>query len=128
MRRALIVVALLAAGVLGSSCSREGPPAPQPSVPPLTAAEGQAIEAALVSQEVQNVLAVIATDVRGAYQDGGNLLLPPGTTLTIDLATFVAYGGTGSVRGTLSGSATGSWELLLVREDDTWRVYGTRAS
>lgn len=128
MRRALVVVALLTAAVLGSSCSREGSPAVQPNVPPLTATEGQAIESALVSQEVQDVLAVVATDVRAVYQDGEDLLLPPGTTLKIDLATFATDGGTGSVRGTLSGSKTGTWELLLVREDEVWRVYGTRAS
>lgn len=126
MRRTLIVAALLAAALLGSSCSREDPPTAQPSYPPLTAAEGEAIAAALVSQDVQDVLTVVSTDVRAVYQDSEDLLLPPGTTLAIDLATFVAEGGAGSVRGTLSGSKAGAWELLLVREDDTWRIYGTR--
>jgi hypothetical protein len=85
-----------------------------------TAQDGARFASALVNAQSPELPSVLAVGVKANVA-----VLPPGSSLSVDTAHAVVDGPRARVPATVTGPLAGRWVLLLVREDGTWRVYGT---
>ena len=70
---------------------------------------------------------VIATELRSQFDSRGRPLLPPGSHVSINDATFHALSAQlATVDAVVSGSDPGRWQLVLVREAGRWLLLSTR--
>lgn len=93
----------------------------------LTAGQVMALEKGVTAPGVSAEAAIVAAEVRPEFLKAGRSLLPAGSSLRIDAASFrQTNAGTATVTGTVTGPGGGRWLLLLVREDGRWLLIGTR--
>ncbi len=134
----LVVGAGLAAGVVlltggdqgtggpGASPSASPSPSDAPDPPP-TPEERQQITQALNSADEDLLAALLSKAIRDAPREGGPPI-PAGTSVDVRWDTFqLAPPDTATVTTTLSGSTSGTYTMVLVREDDTWRILAAAA-
>jgi hypothetical protein len=70
---------------------------------------------------------IIAVEVRTQFEQLGRQLLPQGSRLSIDAATFRAVSAQfATVHATVTGPVAGAWQLVLIRENGEWLLLGTR--
>jgi hypothetical protein len=109
------VAGVLAMAGLGAGLA-VGLGGPSITVPPLAKAEQARLE--------QGILAI---DVRSQFEQAGKLLLPAGSHMAINDATFQAVSAQmATVDATETGPNPGYWQLMLVREAGHWQLLGTR--
>lgn len=83
----------------------------------------QGVTAPTVTQEAS----VVAMEVRSQFERRGELLLPAGSRMSIDGATFHSVSAQlATVDATVHGPQPGRWQLVLIREAGQWLLLGTR--
>ena len=81
----------------------------------------------IAAPTVTSQATVVAVEVRHAFETRGKLLLPAGSHVSINQATFRELSGQlATVDAVVSGPAPGHWQLVLVRESGQWLLVGTR--
>jgi len=76
--------------------------------------------AALTNPRAPELSSVLAVGV-----EAKDAVLPPGSSLSVDIALAVVDGTRARVPAMVTGPLAGRWVLLLVRQEGTWRVYGS---
>ena len=124
-----LVLLLVGAAVVGAATAavlvlvlgggRSSTPA-HGSLPP---ARVQQLETALVSQDPATQQSAIDPAVFASLQQGGQPLLPAGSTLSIDPATARVDGQAATVSATVTGPRSGRFTLQLALEGGTWVVF-----
>jgi hypothetical protein len=85
------------------------------------------LEHGLVAPGIKAEAGVMAGEIRGQFLARGQPLLPAGSRIRIDPATFEATSPqTATVRTTVTGPQPGHWLLLLIKEGANWLLIGTR--
>jgi hypothetical protein len=85
------------------------------------------LERGMTAPHITAEAAVLAIEIRAQFLDKGQLLLPAGSWVRIDRATFEASSSaTATVDASVTGPQSGHWQLLLVREHGNWLLIGTR--
>lgn len=93
----------------------------------LTVQQVRVLAQGITAPTVTSEAAIIATDVRAQFIKNGRILLPAGSSLRIDAASFRQTNAeTATVTAIVSGPAAGRWQLMLVRESGQWLLIGTR--
>jgi len=123
---AVVATVLVAAGLgAGLAVSLGGSSAP--AAPPLTKAEQVRLEQGITASTTATEADVLAIEVRSQFERAGKLLLPAGSHLAINDATFQAVSlQMASVDATETGPHSGHWQLTLVREEGHWQLLGTK--
>lgn len=94
---------------------------------PFPAAQQDRLEQGIDAPTVTAQAGIVAAEIRGQFEKLGKPLLPPGSRLSIDAATFHAASAQfATVNAAVTGPQPGSWQLVLIREDGQWLLLGTR--
>jgi len=120
------VAGVLAMAGLGAGLA-VGLGGPSITVPPLAKAEQARLEQGIAAPVIAAEASVLAIDVRSQFEQAGKLLLPAGSHMAINDATFQAVSAQmATVDATETGPNPGYWQLMLVREAGHWQLLGTR--
>ena len=85
------------------------------------------LERGITASTVAAQANVVAMEVRNQFEQLGKPLLPAGSRLLIDGASFHTLSAQlATVDATVSGPSPGRWRLVLVREAGQWLLLGTR--
>lgn len=110
----------------GSSGARPSAPGGA-SATVLTVVQQSRLEHGITAPGLSAQAAVIAPSVRNQFISLGQPLLPAGTQMHIEPATFmVTRSGIAVVTASTSGTQTGRWQLMLARDGANWSLIGTR--
>jgi hypothetical protein len=125
---AVVVIGVLAVGGAAAAATAElNVSSPSLSGPGLSSSQQKNLERGINAPAVATEADVLATGLRGQFMERGEPLLPPGSHLRIDVASFRATSGdTATVDAVVTGPATGHWRLLLIRQGGSWLLIGTR--
>jgi hypothetical protein len=97
------------------------------TAPPLTKAEQARLEHGITAPTIATEASVLAVEVRSQFEQAGKQLLPAGSHIVIDDATFQTVSlQVATVDATETGANPGDWQLMLVREAGHWQLLGTR--
>jgi hypothetical protein len=123
----LVLIAGLAVGLItafsGSNSSQRG----STSAIEFNTAQQIRLERGLTESEIGSQATIVAPEIRSQFMGRGQLLLPAGSQVRIEPATFqVTPSGIATVNAVITGSEPGRWQLLLVRDDGNWALIGTR--
>ena len=118
----------LAVGLRGSSQSQAT------AAPTITVAAAQftksqqvRLEQGITAPTVTAEASILAIEVRSQFEQQGKPLLPAGSHVSILDATFHAFSAQlATVNATVTGSSSGHWTFVLVRETGQWLLVGTR--
>jgi hypothetical protein len=128
----LVVVGVLAlAGVgigLEVGLSRPSPSrATAATAMQLTKLEQARLEQDMTAPTIAAEASVLAIEVRSQFEQAGKLLVPVGSHIAINDATFHAVSARmATVDATETGPHPGHWQLMLVHEAGHWQLLGTR--
>ena len=87
----------------------------------------QRLEKGITAPTVTSQASVVAVEVRHAFEARGKPLLPAGSHVSINQATFHELSAQlATVDAVVSGPAPGRWQFVLVRESGQWLLVGTR--
>lgn len=93
----------------------------------LTKPQQVQLEQGIAASTVTAQASVLAVEVRSMFEQQGKPLLPAGSHVSINDATFHAFSGRfATVDASVSGPSPGRWQFVLVRENDRWFLLGTR--
>jgi len=93
----------------------------------LSSAQQSRLERGLTAPSVAGELTVVAAEVRAPFMSRGQRLLPAGSRVRIEPATFKAGTvKTATVDAVLTGPHPARWQLLLINESGNWLLIGTR--
>lgn len=133
---ALVAIGIELAVVLGNPSSTgtraaatatavaSGTPAAAASFP---ATQRDRLEQGITAPTVTAQAGVVAAEVRGQFKRKGKPLLPPGSRLSIDAASFRTVSARlATVTAAVTGPEPGTWQLVLIRENGQWLLIGTR--
>jgi hypothetical protein len=85
------------------------------------------LEQGITAPTIAVEASVLAIEVRGPFEQAGQLLLPVGSHIAINGATFqVVSAQMATVDATETSPNPGYWQLMLVREAGHWQLLGTR--
>jgi hypothetical protein len=85
------------------------------------------LEQTIAASTVTKQASVIAMEVRSQFEQRGELLLPAGSRVSIDGATFHSSSARlATVDATVRGPRPGRWQLVLIRETGQWLLLGTK--
>ena len=87
------------------------------------------LDRALASQSTATVATVLASSVRAGYLAHPAPLLPAGSTIIIDeksVHLLTDGSGLATATATVTGPQPGRYEIDLVDENGSWRVFSTR--
>jgi hypothetical protein len=88
-----------------------------PTAPPLTKAEQARLERGITAPTIAAEASVLAIEVRSQFEQAGKLLLPVGSQVAINDATFQAVSAQmATVDATEKGPNPGHWQLLGTRK------------
>jgi len=94
---------------------------------PFPAAQRDRLQQGITAPTVTAQAGVVAAEVRGQFEKLGRPLLPLGSRLSIDAATFRASSAQfATVTAAVTGPQPGTWRLVLIQEDGQWLLLGTR--
>jgi hypothetical protein len=112
----------LAVGLGGSSSSTTAVAAAQ-----LTRPQQLRLEQGITAPTVVAEARVLATEARRQFEQQGKPLLPAGSRVSINDATFHALSAQlADVDASVSGPSPGRWQFVLVHENGQWLLLGTR--
>jgi hypothetical protein len=125
---AVLVVAGVGVGLTIGLRSRPAGTATGHAVSSLLSSTQQTrLERGLTASTVTAQADSLALEVRSKFEDRGEPLLPAGSHVSIDPATFhMLSAQLATVDATVSGPKPGHWQLVLVRESGQWLLIGTR--
>jgi hypothetical protein len=127
---AAIVGGVLLAGVgVGLAVGLSGPSstATARATTVFTGPQQQRLEKGITAPTVTSQASVVAVEVRHAFETRGKPLLPAGSHVSINQATFHEVSAQlATVDAVVSGPAPGHWQFVLVRESGQWLLVGTR--
>ena len=93
----------------------------------LPAAQRTRLEQGITASAVTTQASIVAAEVRSQFEQLGKALLPPGSRLLINAATFRPISAQlATVTATVTGPDQGTWQLVLIREAGQWQLLGTR--
>jgi hypothetical protein len=85
------------------------------------------LEHGITAPTITAQASVLATEVRSQFEQQGKPLLPAGSHVSINDATFHALSPQlAAVDASVSGPGPGRWQFVLVREAGQWLLLGTR--
>src|ERR1019366_4913555 len=113
----LLLAAGLTAGLLTACGSSKSPSHTNPAAVKFAPAQQVRLERRLTAPGIAAQASVVAGEVRNEFVRRGQSLLPAGSRMRIDSATFHAISsGTATVSAVITGPEPGHWQLLLVSE------------
>jgi hypothetical protein len=84
------------------------------------------LEQGITAPTVTAQARILASEVRSQFEQQGKPLLPAGSHVTINDATFhVLSAQLATVDASVSGPSPGRWQFVLVREAGQWLLLGT---
>jgi hypothetical protein len=93
----------------------------------LTPPQQVRLEKGITAPTVASQSNVIATELRSQFDTRGKPLLPTGSHVSINDATFHTLSAQlATVDAVVSGPDPGRWQLVLVREAGRWQLLSTR--
>jgi hypothetical protein len=121
----VITLAGLGAGLaIGLSGPNGGPAAASAG---LSSAQQVRLEKGLTAPTLAVQAGVVAGEVRAQFEARGKQLLPPGSHLSIEPATFHAISSQlATVDAAVTGPSVSHWQLILVREAGRWQLLGSK--
>jgi hypothetical protein len=121
----VVVLAGLGAGLaLGLSGSAGNPAAASAG---LSSSQQVRLEKGITAATIAAQAGVVAGEERAQFEAHGKQLLPPGSHLSIETATFHALSSQlATVDAAVSGPSASRWQLVLVREAGRWQLLGSR--
>lgn len=123
------VLALAGVGIgLAAGLSRPSPShAAAATAMQLTKLEQARLEQGMTAPTIAAEASVLAIEVRSQFEEAGKLLLPAGSRMAINGATFHAVSArVATVDARETGPHPDHWQLMLVREAGHWQLLGTR--
>jgi hypothetical protein len=127
---AVAIVGVLALAGLGTGLAvgLSGPSSgTAPAAPQFTMPQQIRLEQEITAPTVASQASIVAIEVRSQFEGRGKPLLPAGSRLSINDATFHALSAQlATVDATVSGPSPGRWQFVLVREANQWLLLGTR--
>jgi hypothetical protein len=85
------------------------------------------LEKGVTAHTVTSQANIVAPEVRSQFMSRGKPLLPAGSNLSINDATFHALSAQlATVNAVVRGPDAGHWQLVLVHESGQWLLIGTR--
>jgi len=116
----------LAVGLSGPSPSHAAAAAAAAAVQ-LTKPQQARLEQGITAPAVTAEASVVAVEVRSQFEQRGRPLLPAGSHVSVDDATFHALSAQlADVDASVTGPSPGRWQLVLVRENGQWLLFGTK--
>ena len=92
-----------------------------------TGRQQQRLENGITARTIAAQASVVAVEVRHAFEARGKPLLPVGSHVSVNQATFHELSAQlATVDAAVSGPHPGHWQLVLVREAGQWLLVGTR--
>lgn len=127
-RLAVVIIGVLAAGGLAVAViAGLGGFSPSSAGGGLSSSQQERLESGIANPAVAAEAAILALDLRAQFMKRDQPLLPPGSHLSINAASFHATSAdTATVDAVVSGPAPGHWQLMLIRESGSWLLIGTR--
>lgn len=125
-------VILLAGGIAATFIATAGNPrsAARPStlaIDKFGSAQQARLQRGLVAPSLTAQSAVLAVEIRAQFLEKGQSLLPAGSRARIDATTFkISSPTTAVVDASIDGSHPQRWQLLLIKENGSWLLIGTR--
>jgi hypothetical protein len=93
----------------------------------LTQPQQVRLEQGITASTIAAQAGVLALDLRSQFEQQGKPLLPAGSHVSIDGATFHALSAQlADVDASVSGPSPGRWQFVLIRETGQWLLLGTR--
>jgi len=126
---AIVGVVLLAGVGVGLAVGLSGPSTTTTAraTTVFTGPQQQRLEKGITAPTVTSQASVVAVEVRHAFEARGKPLLPAGSHVSINQATFHELSAQlATVDAVVSGPAPGRWQFVLVRESGQWLLVGTR--
>lgn len=85
------------------------------------------LERGLTAPALGRQAVVVAPQIRAQFVRRGQSLLPPGSGVRVEPATFhLTRAGFAVVQAVLNGPEAGRWQLILIRSRGDWLLIGTR--
>ena len=123
----VLVAGGTAVGLLATSGNPRSAARTSALVSKLGSAQQARLERGLVAPNITADAAVLADEIRPQFLAKGQRLLPAGSRVRIDPATFKASSPqTAMVNASITGPQPGRWQLLLTKESGKWLLIGTR--
>jgi len=120
----LVAAVIVVLSLGGSHTPASTASGPAGTLPP---AQQSRLEHGLSDPSVAGQSAVVAAEIRTNLMNRAQPVLPAGSAVRLDLATFtVTEPDAAVVDATVSGPEPGRWQLSLVQEGGQWLVIGTR--
>ena len=111
----------LAIGLSGSTANPAG------AATVLSAQQQMRLEKGITAPAVTAEAKIVAAEVRGQFVGRGKPLLPPGSHLSIDDATFHSFSPQlATVNAAVTGPKASHWQLVLIRESGQWQLLDSR--
>ena len=126
---AIVGVVLLAGVGVGLAVGLSGPSTTTTAraTTVFTGPQQQRLEKGITAPTVTSQASVVAVEVRHAFEARGKPLLPAGSHVSINQATFHELSAQlATVDAVVSGPAPGRWQFVLVHESGLWLLVGTR--
>lgn len=129
---ALVAAGLVAAGALAVvlvvvTNGRKPVARADQSATGLSSAQVTRLERGLMAPGIAGQARVLAAEVRAQFIARGQRLLPARSQVKIQPTSFdVRSAQTATVDASVSGPASGRWQLLLIKEAGNWLLIGTR--
>jgi hypothetical protein len=93
----------------------------------LSSAQQARLERGLAAPSITAEAAVLAVELRAQFLEKGQSLLPGGSQARIAAATFkTSSPRTATVDASITGPQPRRWQLLLIKENGSWLLIGTR--
>ena|ERR1022692_3491294 len=117
----------LTASLSGSSPGKPGHASIRPTTSMLTPQQRTRLEQGIMAPTIAAQATVVAAELRTQFVSRGRPLLPLGSRLHINAASFhVTSSGIAIVNAVVSGRDPGHWQLLLIREGGQWLLIDSR--
>jgi hypothetical protein len=118
---------LVAAGVAVVLLTVTGTHQGSASAVGFSSAEQARLQRGLTAPSIAAQSRVVAAEIRAQFIGRGRLLLPAGSRVHIEPATFDARSvKTATVDAIITGPKPGHWQLLLINESGNWQLIGTK--
>jgi hypothetical protein len=97
------------------------------AAPQLTQPQQVRLEQGITASTIAAQAGILAPEVRSPFEQRGKPLLPSGSHVSINDATFHALSAQlAYVDAAVTGPNPGRWQLVLVRESGQWFLFGAR--
>lgn len=123
----VLVAAGVAVAVLAIPSGHESRAQGNAAVVKFGSSQVSRLERAFTAHAIGSQAAVVAPQIRGQFLRRGQSLLPAGSHVRIDAATFrLTRTGFAAVNAVITGPEAGRWQLILIGSRGNWLLIGTR--